>query len=396
MEKPFFTGFPQILCIFYAEFDIDIGPVVRYEIPEGFGPSFSSASRSGLTLFDQAADFLIPQAELKRRFVTYYTEKYKILGYPVAISGPQYRRNELTFNCAFVFRRSDKTECFEPVIRKIAELVEHMEHGIEFLVSPHKKSRLPAILAQLYLDLNQFNESRVVYPPWFDLNLKLFPTLKNPPYIYDYEVPVLVSDLAKVINNMWDMTLVNVLERINGVFHLKKIAEQCNIDLELVRSCVQHLLYYECVVLADIFKFTNIYALTADVVDTIWKTVNQEEFVAFVALPEAKPPTFHDAIRLYFDLKPGLTVARWLEKSGIASANIDIRRFLIFGQVKKLIYRIHKYPVSLHPSACFPSNVSRLFNGRYHLDAICTQLNASEAEMEEYCGKDPNLHIIYK
>ncbi|KAJ1909909.1 Nitrogen permease regulator 2, partial [Tieghemiomyces parasiticus] len=459
MEKPTFPGFPQILCIFYAEFDIDVGPVVRYEVPEGFvtgqsapcahtptqpdttakvtlaasstgpapvvGPTyppFEKTGRSGhtspdepgkpsirpppaapypsdqrkvLSLFQLGSDFIIPQPELKRKLITFYTDQFKILGYPVAIRGEQYQRNELTFNCAFVFRRTDQTACYEPVIKKIAELLEQMEHGIAFLRAGDQKRHLGDILTQLYKDLNHFNESRIVYEPWFNLNLKLFPILPDPPYIHDHEVPVLMSDLARVVDNMWDMTLVRVLEHINGVDHVKKIAERCDIDLELVRSCVQHLLYYECVAVVDILKFTNVYCPLPDIVDTIRKTVSPEEFVAFVSLPDARPVAFADTIRLYFRLKPGVTLSRWMEKANVAATSLDVRRFITFGLVKKLIYRIHKYPISFQPAPCFPVNVARFFSGKYHMDAICTQLNISETDLEDYCRQDRNLHIIH-
>ncbi|KAJ1969813.1 Nitrogen permease regulator 2 [Dimargaris xerosporica] len=466
MDPSHFSGFPEILCIFYAEFDIRKGSIVRYEVPEGFvtrkcvkaskdlvsqpktpathyprvsavsGPSqLPTATANGgaglivpdttaprptappetsapkrvelcadrssaplvYSLFDLSCDFIIPHhAELNRRVVTYYADDYKIIGYPVAIKGEQYKRNELSFNCAFVFRRSDKTDCFEPVIRKVAKVLEAMEYGIEFLRIPDKKSRLPDILTQLYMDLNQYNESRIVYHPWFDFNLKLFPALKNPPFVADHEVPVLVSDLGRVIDDMWDMTLVRVIEQINGVYHVKKIAERCNLDLELVRSCVQHLLYYECLVIVDIFKFSNIYALQPHVVEKIAQHVTPEEFIAYVTLPDCKPPSFQDTIRYYFSLKPGLTVSRWMDKCGIAHSNVDIRRFIAFGVVKNLIYRVHKYPISMQPATHFPPNVARFFNGQHHLDAICTQLNLSEADMEEYCKTDANLYIIFK
>ncbi|KAJ1955742.1 Nitrogen permease regulator 2 [Dispira parvispora] len=246
------------------------------------------------------------------------------------------------------------------------------------------------------MDLNQYNESRIVYQPWFDFNLKLFPPLKDPPTIQDHDVPVLTSDLGRVVDDMWDMTLVRVLEHINGVSHVKKIAELCDIDLALVRSCLQQLYYYECIELVDVFKFSNIYALRPDVVCIIQKTVNPDEFVAYVTFPETKPATFQDIIRCYFNLKPGLTVSRWMEKTNIVSFNVDVRRFIIFGIVKGLIYRIHKYPISMQPASCFPNNISKFFSGQYHLDAICTQLNMSEEDMEEYCAMDPKLRIIFK
>ena len=42
------------------------------------------------------------------------------------------------------------------------------------------------------------------------INLKLFPKCRDPPPVYDYQVPVCVVDLEKVMDNHWDMTMQRV------------------------------------------------------------------------------------------------------------------------------------------------------------------------------------------
>jgi hypothetical protein len=58
----------------------------------------------------------------------------------------------------------------------------------------------------------------------------------------------------------WDVTMLRVLPFINGVNFVAKIASASGVDVDLVKRCVRHLLHYGCVVLTDIFQYSNIYA----------------------------------------------------------------------------------------------------------------------------------------
>ena len=42
------------------------------------------------------------------------------------------------------------------------------------------------------------------------INIKLFPNYHNPPFVYDYQVPVCMINLESIIDRHWDMTLQRV------------------------------------------------------------------------------------------------------------------------------------------------------------------------------------------
>lgn len=74
------------------------------------------------------------------------------------------------------------------------------------------------------------------------INLKLFPKYPDPPPVYDYQVPVLIVNLDKVMDKYWDMTMRRVIPHIDGVQYIRKIAEVADVDVNLVRMAIQHLL----------------------------------------------------------------------------------------------------------------------------------------------------------
>lgn len=49
--------------------------------------------------------------------------------------------------------------------------------------------------------------------------------------------------------------------------HVKRIAELAEVDLDLARVCIQHLLFYSAIVLVDLFQFSNSYAALPGIAD---------------------------------------------------------------------------------------------------------------------------------
>jgi hypothetical protein len=52
----------------------------------------------------------------------------------------------------------------------------------------------------------------------------------------------------------WDLALQEILPFMDGLRHVKRIAADSNVDIELVRACVRQLLFYRCASLIDIFQ----------------------------------------------------------------------------------------------------------------------------------------------
>ena len=199
-----------------------------------------------------------------------------------------------------------------------------------------------------------------------------------------------------------DLTLNRILPYINGVNSISRIAQLADTDLSLTRRAVQHLVYYGCLVLLDIFSFSAIYAPTAEIGGFIVDDDVNEECMRYVRTPRLRmgsaaskttivrsesersrderssisssasqhsgtaSSTIHisdfDAeeqkdeeednewhieyetlITLYSSLRQGLTLKSWVLDNLDSLQGIDIRRFITFGIIKGFLYRVHKY-----------------------------------------------------
>lgn len=123
------------------------------------------------------------------------------------------------------------------------------------------------LLEQLYMDINNYCESSIRIGDT-DLELFLSPFYANPQKINNWDVPVAIAPLETMKRRDWDVTLYKVsieprkdglfviqprvylLTRfpqicsfINGVNHVRKIAELAEVDLHLARQSIQHLVY---------------------------------------------------------------------------------------------------------------------------------------------------------
>ena len=76
-----------------------------------------------------------------------------------------------------------------------------------------------------------------------ELHLKLFRRLAEPRFVLECEVPVLTTSLADVVTPAWDLTTQRILPHIDGVNYLLRIATVTDIDVHLVRECIQNLMY---------------------------------------------------------------------------------------------------------------------------------------------------------
>ncbi len=242
------------------------------------------------------------------------------------------------------------------------------------------------------------------------INLKLFPTRPPPPPVFAHQVPLLTMSLSSLQTPISsDLTLNRVLPYINGVNSISHIAQLADTDLSLTRRAVQHLLYYGCLVLLDIFSFGAIYAPTAEIGGFVVDADIKDECMRYVRVPKVrvgsdskmanigkgadkgrddrsttssstsqhsdsaggqtlKTSKFdshmslqkaaddddeeewnidHETlITLYTSLRQGLTLKNWVLENLDLLRGIDIRRFITFGIIKGLLYRVHKYAIA--------------------------------------------------
>ena len=63
------------------------------------------------------------------------------------------------------------------------------------------------------------------------------------------------------------MTTQQILNYIDGVWHIKRIALEAGVDTSLVKAAIQNLLYHRVVEIVPIFLYSNSYCLTPKLKD---------------------------------------------------------------------------------------------------------------------------------
>lgn len=77
------------------------------------------------------------------------------------------------------------------------------------------------------------------------ISLRLIPNLQPPVPVTDHDVPVAVTDLDAFVRRSpnLDLTIVRVVQFIDGISYTKRISMESGVGLELVRKALQHLVY---------------------------------------------------------------------------------------------------------------------------------------------------------
>ena len=367
VSKEFFvmpqTQSPNFLAIFYCEFDAHLGPKIVSQIPSNFTENLP---------FDSISDYVIPKPDLCNRLLCLQLSNYTIIGYPVHISNQKYSRNALIFNVCFIFDQPNSI--YNQLIEKTARMLTTLESSCSFLT---EKNNLDSILERLWVDCNYYSECQIRITDEYTLDLKLFPEYTLPGPVYSHQVPIQLIDLFSIIDPDWDLTLLRVIPFINGINHIKKIAAISDVRVDLVVVCVQHLIFYGCCALVDIFQFSNIYV--PDNVDAlIGDSKAQKECIQFVSRLDFVVKS-DQLFRLYASMKMEMTVGEWLDAFGVNESGIDVRRFIVYGCLKGYIRRIHRYPVALEGDL---KGLKRYCTGAYNMDELCVLFEKSTRQME--------------
>ncbi|CAO3658023.1 unnamed protein product [Umbelopsis vinacea] len=292
----------------------------------------------------------------------------------------------------------------------MATVLEVLERECDFLTSntTHPGSvTIQNVIEQLLEDLNSYCECQIPINASNTINLKLFPTYPNPTTVQNYHVPVCTVDLNSMLGINWDITLCKVIQHINGISSVRKIADKADVKIEWARQSIEHLLYYGCIILIDIYQFSNIYSIKPEVMQLLdEKSGLQEECIEYVTLPGHSPPTISQLFKLYCGLQHGVTLKKLINANREHAANIDLRRLITFGVIKGLIYRVYKYPILINLTTSATISATNLptkvvnqntgggihsqllpfLDGHHHYDEICTELRCSPKELDEQLG----------
>jgi hypothetical protein len=242
--------------------------------------------------------------------------------------------------------------------------------------------------------------------------MKFFPIHKPPPPVKSWHVPIAKIKFGDVMDDTWDLTMKKVIEQIDGIKDVRRIAHEADVALDLTKVALRHLLYYDSILMLDLFLFGNIYAPAPEINDFIAdKDGMQEECANYVYINGPRIANYY-LCRLFTSLCTGRTLKEWIKMhadQGFSVLNhVDVRRFIQFGVIKGLIYRVHKYAISSQYLAALATGESvrieggdilqKYTDGCHSFDQITTELNMGDAKIMDQLRKFPkgDIEIIYR
>lgn len=123
------------------------------------------------------------------------------------------------------------------------------------------KANVFKVLNKVLTDLNQ-NKMTTIIEGETTIYLKIITHFNDPPEVYDHLVPILNEQFCEVPIEVWDLTTQQVLPFINGINHISRIAAESDVEIGLVKACIQNLLYYQVVDVLPLIKYCNVYTCT--------------------------------------------------------------------------------------------------------------------------------------
>jgi len=380
----------QVKCIFYSEFHNIYGTKIIQQYPEGFISN---------DVFEGFAEYIIPKPKLCGKVITLTAFNYKILGYPVLVQDVKYHRNALLFNLAFVFDKSVDTTPYHQIVRKLGVILRTLEKESEYLFNQSKVAAaadlhrenaqqpdMLKILETLYIELNSYGESTITIDDANTINVKLFPKPPDPPEVLLHQVPVLIEEIDTTNESEWDLTLLQILPFIDGVNYVGRISKLTEIDINLVISCIQHLVYYNIVKMVDIFQYSNVYNPTPLIRKLASNMDMQRECQKYITIPGATPCSFEYIFTLYSSLSTDTPFRECCSENSLTSLGIDERSFIMFGVINGFLRRKQRYPLINNLKTLEslpPSHKKLLLNGSKSYDEICCILSVGVETVEK-------------
>ncbi|SCU80126.1 LAFA_0B07646g1_1 [Lachancea sp. 'fantastica'] len=305
--------------VFYSVFHPTEGTKVKHEFPPG------CLADSDIN-FSTIKNYVIPKPQLCNKLLTFKYGTSRLVCYPVNVAAPYYARNSFSFDFVFIFPYDCVTSPYEPSIERLGKMFTVLEEQSQVLSKaenssvffqlkagdalqrskqetspgstekpgvlgmgldgnephdqdyafekyqeilkdldgPGKRLAVDDLITKIFQDLNNYSECLIPIDSGNAVDIKLFPLLQPPTSNLSFEdVPISTVNLAKLIDASWDPTMLRIVPYINGINSISKISRLSDSDVGLVTECIKHFIYYNCVILADIFQFSNIYAPTS-------------------------------------------------------------------------------------------------------------------------------------
>ncbi|CAD5119692.1 DgyrCDS8284 [Dimorphilus gyrociliatus] len=382
------SGLNEIKCIFFSEFDPEIGPLIRYQTP----PDYVSKEQ-----FDCIRNYVITKQDLHNRIINLRLLGLRVVGLPMSIDNRKYIRNALIFNLAFVFDEKFDGIAYEPIVEKMAYYLKKLESEEEFLYIKEKKSRLPDILKDMREELNKNGFCAVPLTESLTAHLSLGRTWDVPPEFEEHDVPIFYPDLEylKCCERV-DITTRQVMSLIDGRRYVTALASDSNIHKDIIKVCLKNLLHFKVITTVPMFQYSNTYVVT-DQFNEIFKEDKKSECQRYVALIDTSLPSISDIFSILLAIKPGLTVKELYKRTHPESLGIDLFRLIQWAVMRKVIRRVHKYPVM--KKTCTLGERKLIYDycdGHYCSDKICCERQIDYSQLEAEIEEDELLVTICK
>ncbi|CAF4933578.1 unnamed protein product [Pieris macdunnoughi] len=194
--------------------------------------------------------------------------------------------------------------------------------------------------------------------------------------------------------------MLQILPHIDGFNHVAKIASLTDVEISLVRACVQNLVYYGVVTLVPIFQYCAVYSATPKLRQLTRCPGLQRQCVEFCARSPRHLPKVSDLFRMYAGMTYGSTIRDLCRRMKPQDLAINERKLVLFGVLEGLIRRVYKFPVTVHNEtssvrSCHSACI-RTYNGLICMDELCCQTGMSVSLLEEQMEKDSDVVFIVK
>lgn len=379
--------------VFLAQFHPVQGPMIRCQWPKDF------LSKEH---FDRCSRFIIPKNEVQGQNITVNCLGYKISGYPTYLKDKdRYARNYLLFNLCFVCYPWSKTGQFEPLINKLSKFFANLERESGILSNdPEEGSKttmlLENILRKVHDDLNSRGRT-VIECDENSLQLKVLTLATDPPPVFDYQVPILISDTQMFQQEQWDLTTTQIIPFIDGFNHVSRISALSDVESALVRASVQNLVYHRVVGLVPMFQYSGVYTVTPDLELLRRDAKMRQDMMRSVVRDPAVHPEFRQVYSFIAGFTYGTTVKDLCVRHSPAKMGLDERRLVQYLVLRGILRRVHKYPVlSVDSSPSHRHGVYQWFTGGHHTDEISVKTGLSSAQLDDKIDKDPHVLVLWK
>jgi len=108
------------------------------------------------------------------------------------------------------------------------------------------------------------NSSGVSSDSYLAVKLYQQPLLQSYHRIEDYDVPIFRNHFIDLSSLSWDISYQYIILHIDGLSNVKQITSEVNMDSSAIRRCLSLLLFHQQIILADMFKFSNVYKVNTD------------------------------------------------------------------------------------------------------------------------------------